>query len=67
MVPKVGVGKRLVRTEHIFWKFNTGFNMNFEDYSNQDVKRQSDEAYLGTKEVCGIGCTQHKIKKLSNY
>ena len=47
-VPRLGIGKILIRFNHINWNITGGGNMNFERYTENSEKRRTVEAFLGT-------------------
>lgn len=47
-VPRVGVGKILIRFNEINWNITGGGNMNFERYTGNSEDRRTVEAFLGT-------------------
>jgi hypothetical protein len=48
IVPRLGIGKIIVRTSKVSWNCTGGLNMNFEDYSGDAEDRNSIEGYFGT-------------------
>jgi hypothetical protein len=48
IVPRLGIGKILVRESKVTWNCTGGLNMNFEDYSGEAIDRKSIEGFLGT-------------------
>lgn len=56
IVPRLGIGKILVRSSKVTWNCKGGLNMNFEDYSGDAEDRNSIEGYIGTDiELINIG------------
>jgi len=49
IVPRLGIGKILVRNSQVLWNCTGGLNLNFEDYSGTAEDRNSVEAFLGTE------------------
>ena len=49
IVPRLGIGKILERTNHVVWSCTGGINLNFEDYAGEAEDRNSVEAFLGTE------------------
>lgn len=49
IMPKIGIGKILVRTSSVTWHCTGGINMNFEDYAEPLEDRRSTEGFFGTE------------------
>ena len=46
---KLGAGKYILHTNSVYWSFGGGFNYNNENYTSEEVPRNSMEGYFGTE------------------
>ena len=48
---KVGIGKFVIHTNRKYWSFGVGINYNNENFSTEDIERNSMEGFLSTQNM----------------